>query len=122
MITNESRAAYARGLVEHAAAVTAALEKHSPDVREFMRQTFDLQMYPLTFTDTFAAKLEAFRSPSNEGLALRRLSDALTGGSAGTWDEIFHAAEQIGSGTQASDCEASGRYAQERERRTAFKP
>lgn len=29
----------------------------------------------------------------NEGYALRRLSDALTGGNASTWDEVFHAAE-----------------------------
>ena len=32
-------------------------------------------------------------APDNEQIALRRLSDALTGGNAATWDEIFHAAE-----------------------------
>lgn len=36
----------------------------------------------------------ALREQMNEGHAIRRLSDALTGGNAGTWDEIFHAAEQ----------------------------
>ena len=30
----------------------------------------------------------------NEGTMLRKLSDALSGGNAGTWDEIVHAAEQ----------------------------
>jgi hypothetical protein len=34
---------------------------------------------------------------ANERLALRRLSDALTAGAAGTWDEVFDAAELIGS-------------------------
>lgn len=67
MITNKSQSAYARGLVEHAAAVTAALDQHSPDVRAFMRANFNLQMYPLSFTQDFAAKLEAFRSNQSGG-------------------------------------------------------
>ncbi len=32
---------------------------------------------------------------ANEGIALKRLSNALTGGAAGTWDEIFDAAEKV---------------------------
>jgi len=32
-------------------------------------------------------------APTNEKLAFERLSMALTGGNAGTWDELFHAAE-----------------------------
>lgn len=31
----------------------------------------------------------------HEGEAIKRLSDALTGGNASTWDEIFHAAENV---------------------------
>jgi hypothetical protein len=34
-------------------------------------------------------------SSVNEGILLRRLSDVLTGGNAGTWDEVIHAAEVL---------------------------
>lgn len=34
---------------------------------------------------------------ASEQIAFKRLSDALTGGNAGTWDEIFHAAESRAS-------------------------
>jgi hypothetical protein len=33
---------------------------------------------------------------ANEEMALRRLSDALTGGSASTWDQVFDAADKVG--------------------------
>lgn len=51
---------YARELVGHAEAVTAELSKHSTAVQAFMRDAFDLHMYPLKFTQDMAAKLTAF--------------------------------------------------------------
>lgn len=38
-------------------------------------------------------KAENAQNHANAQIAFRKLSDALTGGAAGTWDEVFHAAE-----------------------------
>lgn len=45
--------------------------------------------------DVLSVAEEVARLQASEALALRRLSLALTGGNAGTWEEVFHAAEGL---------------------------
>lgn len=66
---------------------------------EYLLAEIDALRQSLQRSDANQAQLvkaeEAYRA--SERAMLRRLSDLLTGGNAGTWDEIAHAAEQAES-------------------------
>jgi hypothetical protein len=63
-----------------------------------VRQAFGKEL--LAYRDAVRAAERTAREQAeqNERLALERLSQALTGSNAATWDEVFHAAEQSGQG------------------------
>jgi hypothetical protein len=59
-IINEARRReYVQGLMDHARAVDEKLATLPPDIAATIRKTYQLQLYPLGFIDTIAAKLLA---------------------------------------------------------------
>jgi len=75
--------------------LSAMLDRGAEQYSECDRERDDLRQRAEQAEAT-ASKLVALEAGyrESERLMLRRLSDALTGGNAGTWEEIAHAAEQ----------------------------
>lgn len=104
---------YTKSLVEHGKAVNAVLDSVSPETAAFLRENYQLPLYPLGFVQDQAAKLEAFRAntKAEADAEVTRLREALTDilsrfGDAATLDAVD---DDAGSGIRFCPMLSDGR-------------